>query len=311
MSDFTLETPVAFMVFNRPEKTARVFERIREARPKQLLVVADGPRATRPEETQRVAAVRRIIDTVDWDCEVIRNYADENLGCGKRISSGLSWVFNTVEQAIVLEDDCLPHPTFFRFCQEMLQRYAGDTRVMHVCGTSVMPDPAGDPQGYTFSCFNYIWGWASWRRAWQHYDFTLSRWPVFKQRGLLRAVFDAPQDMRYWENIFDLVSAGKMDTWDFQWTFTCWSQGGLCVVPNVNLITNIGFDAEATESKKLSPLANVPALAAQFPLQHPPFVVRDRRRDQRVQDAIFQFPTLFQRARDKVVRLSNRIRGRS
>src|SRR5262245_27851901 len=136
-----INTPLAFLVFRRPQTTARVWEAIRQARPKTLLIVADGPRATHTGETELCAQVRAICDRVDWPCEVLRNYAETNLGCRQRVSSGLDWVFQTVEEAIILEDDCLPHPTLFSYCQELLERYRYDERVMLISGANVEPGP--------------------------------------------------------------------------------------------------------------------------------------------------------------------------
>ena len=167
-------TPIVFLIFNRPDTTKRVFEAIRQAKPKKLLVVADGPRDDRQGEAEKCAAVRSIIDTVDWDCKVLTNYADVNLGCGLRVSSGLDWVFEQVEEAIILEDDCLPHPSFFPFCEEMLDLYRHDERIMHIAGTNSLEEWKSDVQSYHFSYTGGIWGWATWQRAWKYYHFKMS-----------------------------------------------------------------------------------------------------------------------------------------
>ena len=120
MKNWQLNTPVAFLIFNRPHTTQRVFAEIAKARPPKLLVVADGPRNDRPGEAELCAQTRAIIDQVDWDCEVLTHYADKNMGCKKRIASGIDWVFTQVEEAIILEDDCLPEASFFQFCEENL-----------------------------------------------------------------------------------------------------------------------------------------------------------------------------------------------
>src|SRR5665648_587346 len=169
MSNFQLKTPVAFIIFNRPETTRRVFAEIAKARPTKLLVIADGPRATHPDDAEKCAVVRAIIDGVDWDCEVLKNYSDVNLGCKRRVSSGLDWVFDTVEEAIILEDDCLPHPTFFRFCEEMLAKYRDDKRIAMISGDNFQFGKKRTEYSYYFSRYTHIWGWASWRRAWDNY----------------------------------------------------------------------------------------------------------------------------------------------
>ena len=141
MNSNSLETPVVLIIFKRFDATQKVFNAIRKARPKQLLVIADGPRLDREGEAEKCTQTRGIIDQVDWDCEVMKCFSDENLGCGVRISTGLSWVFEQVEEAIILEDDCLPHPTFFMFCQEMLQRYREQPEVMSVSGCLFAKSP--------------------------------------------------------------------------------------------------------------------------------------------------------------------------
>lgn len=161
MYDFQLKTPVAFLIFNRPDTTRRVFAEIAKARPPKLLVVADGPRADHPDDVEKCAAVRAIIDGIDWDCKVLTNYSDINLGCKRRVSSGLDWVFDTVEEAIILEDDCLPHPAFFRFCEEMLNKYRDDKRIAMISGDNFQFGRKRTEYSYYFSRYPHIWGWAS------------------------------------------------------------------------------------------------------------------------------------------------------
>jgi hypothetical protein len=165
MADFQLTTPVAFLIFNRPDTTAKVFEAIRQAKPPKLLVVADGPRPDRPDDIEKCKAARGVVEQVDWDCEVLRNYSDVNLGCKKRVSSGLDWVFNTVEEEIILEDDCLPHPTFFRFCEELLDYYRHDERIMVISGDNFQFGRNCTEYSYYFSRYNHCWGWSTWRRS--------------------------------------------------------------------------------------------------------------------------------------------------
>jgi len=171
-----LRTPVVLIIFNRPPTTERVFAEIAKARPQKLFVVADGPRPERSGEAEKCAAARAVIDRVDWECEVLRNYAEVNLGCRQRPPTGISWVFEQVAEAIILKDDCVPHPTFFRFCEELLEKYREDERVMHISGSNFQPGYTRGPFSYYFSRFNPIWGWASWRRAWQHYDLNMKLW---------------------------------------------------------------------------------------------------------------------------------------
>jgi len=273
-----MNTPVAFLIFNRPETTKLVFESIRKAKPKKLLVVADGSRQERAGESERCAATRAVIESVDWDCEVLKNYSDYNMGCGLRPASGLDWVFNTVEEAIILEDDCLPHPDFFRFCEEMLAHYRYDTRVMQVSGTNILLDWKSDIQSYHFTFSHHIWGWASWRRAWQYFDFKMPLWtkPEIKER--VRDVIANELNFEVAARFFDEAYQG-MDAWDYQWAFAKFIQSGLTITPAVNLVSNIGFGEDATHTttdSENSVVANLSTSKLKFPLKIHGFVAPDR-----------------------------------
>lgn len=268
MSDFILTTPVALLVFNRPKETSCVFAAIREARPRQLLVVADGPRSNRPGDLDLCAEVRCIVEQVDWPCQVLNNYSDSNLGCGLRVSSGLDWVFNQVKEAIILEDDCLPDPTFFRFCQELLNHYRDEDRIMSICGSNLVGSWKADLQSFHFSrCFG-VWGWATWRRAWNCYDVNMSLWKKPESRLRIYEILGggAPYRMRALD--FDRAAAGRVDTWDYQWTFAQLVRSGLSVVPAINLVSNIGFNSEATHTVQANnSFSSLPTFPCRFPLE--------------------------------------------
>ncbi|MEW5859289.1 MAG: glycosyltransferase family 2 protein, partial [Cyanobacteriota bacterium] len=244
-----MKTPVALLIFKRPETTAKVFEAIRQAKPPKLLVVADGPRTDQPGEAEMCAAARAIIDTVDWNCEVIKNYSDVNLGCGLRPATGINWVFEQVEEAILFEDDCLPHPTFFQFCEELLEKYRDDERVMSIAGTNLLGERKLPGQSYYFSYFGGNWGWASWRRAWKYFDYDIKQWPEILESGFLENYLRVPKYYLFWQKIFQNAYQNQnRSCWDYQWLLACWLQHGLKIVPEVNLITNIGFGANATHT---------------------------------------------------------------
>jgi hypothetical protein len=265
---FNLDTPVALIVFNRPEETSRVFAAIREARPQQLLVIADGPRSSRSGELELCARVRQIVEQVDWQCNVLHNYSDTNLGCRLRVSSGLDWLFDQVENAIILEDDCLPDPTFFRFCQEMLDLYRNNEKIMMISGSNLLGEWKSTAQSYHFSAAGGIWGWASWRRAWQYYDVEMALWSDSASRLKVSDVLGGGELYRIRSIDFDRTVVGHIDTWDYQWSFAQLLQSGLAVVSSVNLISNIGFNVDATHTVNPRTLyANAPATPCQFPLQ--------------------------------------------
>jgi hypothetical protein len=272
-----LTTPVAFLIFNRPEVTARVFAEIARARPRTLLVIADGPRDDRPDDADRCREARAILDRVDWDCNILRNFSDRNMGCRQRVATGLTWAFETVPEAIVLEDDCLPHPTFFPFCRDLLERHRDDERMMMVSGFNPLGRWKASEQTHHFTYLGTIWGWASWSRAWRHYDVNIPKWSDPAARRIVRDRFCVRAQYRQRAKLFDRVQAGEIDTWDFQWTFTRLLHGGLSAVSAVNLISNIGFGEDATHTRsEESAWANTPREAASFPLTELADVKEDR-----------------------------------
>jgi hypothetical protein len=292
MTDFQLTTPVAFLIFNRPDTTARVFEAIRQAKPPKLLVVADGPRPDRPDDVEKCKAARAIIEKVDWDCEVLTNYSDVNLGCKSRVSSGLDWVFEIVEEVIILEDDCLPHSTFFRFCEELLDYYRHDERIMVISGDNFQfGRKCTDYNSYYFSRYPHCWGWATWRRAWKYFDFDMKLWSIIRDGEWLKSISHNSKDRRYWTKIFQSSYDNKVNSWAYCWTFACWIQNGLTILPNVNLVSNIGFGEDATHtSSSKSRVANLGVQEMNFPLEHPLFVIRHKQADDFTHKHIFKIP---------------------
>lgn len=284
-----MNVPVVLMIFNRPEATARVFAEIARARPTRLLVIADGPRADRPDDAERCAAARAVVENVDWDCDVLRNYSPVNLGVGRRPATGLRWAFEHVEEAIIFEDDCVPHPTFFRFCEELLRHYRDDERVMHISGDNWNFNAAPVPFSYFFSCYCYSCGWATWRRAFRHYDPDLRLWPTLRETPWLLDILGDPQAAEFWARKFDRSYADGIERhgWDWPWLFACWVQRGLSIIPRTNLISNIGFGPDATHTRNLDDeRAFVPTVAMEFPLQHPPYMVRDTAADRRIAEQV-------------------------
>lgn len=289
MTNRQLNTPVALIIFKRPDTTEKVLETIRQAKPTKLFVIADGPRTDRPDEVEKCEAARAIIDRVNWDCEVLKNYSETNLGCGKRVSSGLNWVFDNVEEAIILEDDCVPDLSFFPFCEELLERYKYDNRVTSISAHNVEYGNKRTQYSYYFSRYWYCWGWATWRRAWQHYDFKMKLWQEVKSANLLNEILMDSQAARYWTEFFHLTHDGHINTWDYQWLFACWLQGGLSIIPNVNLVANIGFDADSTHTKSQDKKnINLRVEAVELPLKHPNFVIRNVQADKFAQRVAFE-----------------------
>ena len=286
-----LNTSVLLLIFNRPTLTFATFERIRAARPERLFIAGDGPRGDRPEDATAVEQARTLTGMVDWDCEVKTLYRNHNLGCARAVSSAIDWAFESVDELIILEDDCLASASFFPFCTELLERFSDDQRVFVISGDNFQQGPPRTPYSYYFSRYNHCWGWATWKRAWRHFDLEMRLWPEIRDGQWLVDVFQDPLAVGYWTRVFDEVHAGKIDTWDYQWTFACWMQGGLTVLPAVNLVQNVGFGENATHTKKES-CHGPPAENLIFPLSHPSYVLRDDHADAWTQIHHFGFGTV-------------------
>ncbi|MSP26146.1 MAG: glycosyltransferase family 2 protein [Myxococcales bacterium] len=210
---------------------------------------------------------------------MLTNFSETNMGCRNRMTSGLDFVFGEVERAILLEDDCLPHPTFFQFCEESLERYRDDERIGMISGDNFQFGTVRTAHSYYFSRYGHIWGWATWRRAWNHYDRNASGWPAFRDGGWLDAWTHSAGERDFWARCFDTVREGRVDAWDYQWLLTAMIQGTLAVIPEVNLVSNIGFGADATHTKVAGAYTNVATMPMLFPLSHPTIIQRHGKAD--------------------------------
>lgn len=249
-------TPVLFLIFNRPEPTRQVFEAIRAYQPSRLYLAADGPRPEKPGEWRLCSDAREVLKQVDWQCEVRTLFRDENLGCGTAVSEAITWFFDHEEEGIILEDDCLPDSSFFPFCEEMLNRYRDHPEVGSVSGDNFLPPALHMEPPYGFSKYVQIWGWATWRRFWKAYDFKLAGdWREWME--IIDRANPVQNQARYWFQIFKTLQAGLIDTWDFQVMFSSWRHGFVHIFPSRNLVTNLGYDGDATHTNFQSPLANL------------------------------------------------------
>lgn len=264
-----MNTPVALIVFNRPRLVSRVLERVAEARPPKLFIIADGPR--NEEDRSLCAQVRNIVSKPPWPVEIHTNFSEVNLGGPRRVPSGLDWVFAQVPEAIILEDDCLPAPDFFPFCDEMLERYRNDCRIGVVSGDNFAPG-IRCPDSYYFSKYPFVWGWATWRRTWSLFDFEMRSWQKAKSVGLLNSVLSTPETIAFWTRTFDYVCGAPL-AWDAKLVYMCFTNSLLNVLPAENLVSNIGWGADASHAFDVSsPLANIPTGKLSFPLRHPDLV---------------------------------------
>lgn len=305
MQPWQLKTPIALILFNRPETTQKVFEAIRQARPPVLFLIADGPRPGHPTDGDRCAAARQVVEAVDWDCQVHRCYRDENLGCGRGPATGIDWVFSTVPEAIILEDDCLPEPSFFRYCEELLAYYRDDQRVMTIGGLNIQFGRHTPEESYYFSRYNHCWGWASWRRAWQYFDYDLKQWPKVREQGLLQDILGDDYAVKIWTSAFDNAYNKTLDCWDFQWIFANFVHHGLATIPRDNLIRYIGYTDDATHTTNgLSRYNQLATTPLNFPLHHPDLMIRHVGADHYTDHTYFDyFPSLWKRSQRKVRKL--------
>lgn len=290
-----LHTPVLFLIFNRPGLTARVFKEIRRARPEKLFIAGDGPRAHNEGKKELCRKAREVVSTIDWSCEVKTLFRDTNLGCRKAVTGAITWFFQHVEEGIILEDDCLPHPSFFPFCSAMLNRYRDEKRIMHVSGDTQLQEQVTD-DSYYFSSIPIPWGWATWRRAWNLNDAGMSNYREFTGSGKIESILTNRYHRRFWLDIFDRVSRGEVDTWDFIWTFTLFHRGGLAVIPNKNLISNIGCGKNATHTKNLNQYACKALSCMETALIHPAEITVDERIVHRVCSERYTMPDSFIKA---------------
>lgn len=300
-----MHTAIVLIVFRRPGPTRQVLEAIRQAKPTRLFVVADGPREGRAEEVLLCAQTRAVVETgVDWPCEVIKLYAEKNLGCARRVSSGLDAVFAQVPEAIILEDDCLPDSTFFPFCEVLLERFRNETRVAQIAGCSYQDVVPSDGLSYHFSRYPICWGWATWRRAWKDYDHAMQAWNDTTLRRRIWRSFTHPDERRYWRLNLRDTARGEVDSWAYRWAFAIFRTDQLCVNPYLNLVSNIGFGADATHTSDTSHPAGGRALEPMpFPLKHPLTYARDESADAHSAALMYHRITFGQRIVRKVRRM--------
>ena len=266
---------VLFIVFKRYDTTKKVWEAFEAIQPAKLYIAADGPRSE--VEVQACKKVRELIKNVSWPCDVHYLLREKNRGLKYGFFEAVSWFFEQEEEGIIIEDDCVPSADFFRFTQEMLEKYRDDTRIMQISGSNFQPSPRGKAS-YFLSRYNHVWGWATWRRAWMKMDLEMTQLHDFLQTCDKTSFWDSRLEQKYWKRILTRMLAQNHQTWDYQWKYSIWKEGGLTVYPNNNMINNIGFGVDATHTSRKDKREN----RAFQPLEkvtHPPFFLRDRSAD--------------------------------
>ena len=290
-----LKTAVLFIVFNRLDTTKQVFNAIQKAKPPKLYIAADGARNNKEGESEKVNAVRDfILKNIDWKCEIKTLFREKNLGCKYAVSSAITWFFDNEEKGIILEDDCLPSQSFFWFCEELLELYNNDMRVWHIGGNNFQNGIKRGDADYYFSKYNHVWGWASWANRYKLYDVELNN---VKDSGFIKSTFSNKLAIEYWNYIYKKVKAKKIDTWDYQWTFTIWLNNGLAILPNLNMITNIGFGDDATHTK------NDEKVMENFELtitSHPFQIIHDEEADDFTLEFFYRPNSFWERIKNKL-----------
>jgi hypothetical protein len=282
--------PVLILAFDRPDLTRQVLDRVWQSGVKTVFLAVDGPRADRAQDLERVRAVRDLALGLERYCEVKTLFRSRNLGCKVAVSEAISWFFDQVEEGIILEDDCLAEPTFFSFAAELLDLYRNDQRIFMISGDNFQFGRRRTDYSYYFSRYTHTWGWATWRRAWRLYDHDMKLWPELKAGDWLQDLLQNPAACRYWTRIFDETHAEHNAAWDYRWTFAAWVNAGLSILPNINLVSNIGFGPTGTHTWwRWSRVANMRTKPMHTPLRHPPFRIRDARADEYTQRTMFRF----------------------
>jgi hypothetical protein len=264
-----MDTPLLLIVFNRPDTVRAVVDSLREVRPSKLYIAADGPRASVPGEAKRCQDARAAAQAVDWPCDIHTLFSDINRGVDPAVESAIDWFFEQEEAGIILEDDCIPHPDFFRFSSALLARYQEEDRVMMISGDNFQGRRRHGDGSYYFSRYPSIWGWATWKRAWKRYDRTLAGLPAFEQRRAIESITPSASEQRYWIRFFRSLRNGRRTAWDAKWTFSIWNADGICITPNVNLVQNIGFGENATHTTSGAGSWSIPAALLSGDMAHP------------------------------------------
>lgn len=276
-----MRSPVLLLFFNRPAQAAAVFDRVRAARPERLYVHVDGPRASRAGEEELVKACQRLVEKVDWPCSVKTLFRPENLGLRAGVSDALNWFFSEEAEGIILEDDCLPDPSFFEYCDTLLEYYRDHPQVMHIAGSNVAANAMRNKSDSFFvSRFSLVWGWASWRRAWQQMSLELEGLEEYKAKDRIREFSSNPMAQAYMLDKFEKTRAGLNKSWAYAWFYTILNLNGRCIVPAVNLIENVGVgDADATNTTNNLEHLKVKAGKMAFPLSFPDSLEPQKQRE--------------------------------
>lgn len=285
-----MKTPVVIIIHRRPDLTRRLVNSLRQVKPQKLYVFADGPR--NPTEVRACEITRDVINEIDWKCEIIKEYSKANIGLRRRVVSGLNYVFKREEYAIILEDDLVPDPTFFRFCSELLHRYRNTNNIISIAGNNFQFGKTKIPESYYFSRYVHSWGWATWRRAWKLYDDSLSGWQSRNDFTWLKATLGDFTMALYWQLIFTMTKSGIFDSWAYRWTYTSLKNNMVTIIPSENLVSNYGYGVEATHTKSKMKTIGMEIKSIGFPLIHPRSIRVNKKADSITENTIYLTPRI-------------------
>ena len=304
MTDYKCTSPVLIIIFNRPNFVKKLIDTLRQVRPSKIYVVADGPREGVSEDLDKCYQAKKQIDEIDWECDIQKKYSEINLGCGLNPSEGISWALSRSEKVIILEDDCLPNIDFFKYCDELLDLYLDDERIMMISGNNHTFGKFNFNHSYEFTHHTQTYGWGTWRRAWNRYDLTMKIWPEYRTLTWLQEKTGSKKSAEFWYRIFEMCYQNELESaWDYQWTFCCWINQGLNIIPKENLVTNVGFNSEGTH--EIDPdhlIAEVPVNQIDFPLVHPLIFQNNKKLDRVIQSVIYT-PPIYKRIFNKLAKI--------
>ena len=281
-------TPILLIIWRRPRETNEAINALRKVKPEKLFIACDGPRKGNNKEFDKVQKTIALCKKkINWDCEIEWLISEDNLGCRIGVYKAISWFFDHVKEGIIIEDDIVAHPDFFLFCRELLEKYKFDKRVWSISGSNNQDEIIRGDGSYYFGKIPLVWGWATWKDRWDEYDLDITKWPDIKSKNKLDDIFSDKIEKEYWQTIFEnFYEKGEPDTWDYQWVLTCLINNGLSIIPNKNLINNIGFNLEATHTKwKKTSVSKVSSIGDK--LLHPKYILCDSKADK------YQFDFFF------------------
>ena len=285
-----MKIPLVIIIFNRPDKTKILYESLKKYKPTNLFIISDGPRNNFENEKEKVIQSRSIFEKIDWECEVLFNISETNLGCRERIISGLNWVFDKVDKAIILEDDCIPTDDFFIYMEILLEKYQNNKKISSVCGTNFLSDTYDVKDSYLYSKYCHVWGWGTWKDRWFKIDSKLKNLDKIKENRFLKKYLGSIRAYFYWHWLLDRVKNKKLNSWAYIWNFTNFTNENLSIIPSSNLISNIGIGKNSSNTRSL-PYKYIEAKKIKnrfsLPLKHPQNVTVDLKHDLKVEDTIF------------------------